>query len=143
MFVAFSYMLFIWFIQKSQGIDRLENDMNTITASDFTVELDINKDMWKKFQNDYYEPRKETGKLKEEDGSEMSQALYLKQHLTKEMGRIMTAARDHRQEAWKKSSSQSKEAPEEGLMSYMNAPKKKKTNRTKVKNVDKVVVKDI
>jgi len=96
MFVAFSYMLFIWFIQKSQGIDRLENDMNTITASDFTVELDINKDMWIKFQTDYYEPKRKAGKLKEEDGSEMSQALYLKQHLTSEMGRIMTAARNHR-----------------------------------------------
>jgi hypothetical protein len=29
------------------------------------------------------------------------------------------------------------------MSKYMNAPKKKKTNRTKVKNVDKVVVKDI
>lgn len=47
MFVAFSYMLFIWYVQKSQGIDQLENDMNTITASDFTVEMNISKDMWK------------------------------------------------------------------------------------------------
>lgn len=57
MFVSFSYMLFIWYLQKSQGIDRLENDMNTITASDFTVELEINREMWEYFQEQHYKPK--------------------------------------------------------------------------------------
>jgi hypothetical protein len=47
MFVAFSYMLFIWYLQQSQELDRLQNDMNTITAGDFTVEMEITKDMWR------------------------------------------------------------------------------------------------
>lgn len=49
MFVAFTYMLFIWYLQKSQKIDQLENDMNTITASDFTVEMDITRGMWETY----------------------------------------------------------------------------------------------
>ena len=144
MFVAFSYMLFIWYIQKSQGLDRLENDMNTVTASDFTVELDISKAMWTKFQEDYYEPKLATGNLKEVDGSEMSQALYLKKHLTKEIGRILSDARENRQDAWNKSTELPAEKPEEGvgaaLLKNFNltAPPKKKTNRKKVKNVNKV-----
>ena len=144
MFVAFSYMLFIWYIQKSQGLDRLENDMNTVTASDFTVELDISKAMWTKFQEDYYEPKLATGNLKEVDGSEMSQALYLKKHLTTEIGRILSDARENRQDAWNKSTELPAEKPEEGvgaaLLKNFNltAPPKKKTNRKKVKNVNKV-----
>jgi hypothetical protein len=41
MFVAFCFMLAIYFLQKTSKIDQAEQDMNTITAGDFTVEMDI------------------------------------------------------------------------------------------------------
>ena len=67
MFVSFSYMLFIWFLQKSQALDQLENDMDTITASDFTVEMDITEGMWRNFLEDVYELE---GKSEKEEDSE-------------------------------------------------------------------------
>lgn len=104
MFVAFSFMLFIWYLQKSQGIDFLENDMNTITASDFTVEMDITRDMWQHYLEQYYEPKGKN--MKEEGGENFSQALYLKKYLTDEIGRIMTDARKHRLEYIKTSNAE-------------------------------------
>lgn len=94
MFVAFSFILFIWYLQKSQGIDQLENDMNTITASDFTVELDISRSMWDYFEKQLWETKGIN--LKEEDGEPYSKALYLKKHLKTELDRILTAARAYR-----------------------------------------------
>ena len=46
--------------------------MNTITAGDFTVELDINNTQWKKFLTEIY-----TDEIKEN----YSQALYFKHYL--------------------------------------------------------------
>jgi len=44
--------------------------MNNITASDFTVELDISHDMWEYFLTQHYEPKGKN--LKEEDGESYS-----------------------------------------------------------------------
>ena len=63
-------MLFIWFLQKSQALDQLENDMNTITASDFTVEMDITNGMWNNYLKVVYEA--EGKSEKEEDGEQYS-----------------------------------------------------------------------
>jgi hypothetical protein len=76
--------------------------MNTITASDFTVEMDISGEMWEFYLKQVYIPKVEEGNQREPDGSKYSQALYLKKHLTLELNRIMTEARAHRQEAIRK-----------------------------------------
>ena len=63
--------------------------MNTISAGDFTVELDITKDMYDEFINEFYNT---TGvKLKEaKSGQTYSPALYLKKHLSDEIGKMLT-----------------------------------------------------
>jgi hypothetical protein len=63
--------------------------MSTITAGDFTVEMDITSDMYQHFLDQYYEPKGKN--MDEEDGNDKySAALYLKKHLASEINRILT-----------------------------------------------------
>lgn len=69
--------------------------MNTITAGDFTVELDISAEMYKWFLKQQYNPK--GCKLDEEAGGDKYSApLYLKKYLTDEIGRFLTNALKHR-----------------------------------------------
>lgn len=80
-----------------QQLNKLEEDLNTITAGDFTVEIDISDAMYKFFKKHQYEPK---GKdAIEEGGNETySAALYLKKHLTEEISDMLSKAMKHRQE---------------------------------------------
>jgi len=63
--------------------------MNTISAGDFTVELDITKEMYENYMENFYNPIGK--KMKEEKSGEVfSPALYLKHHLSKEVGDMLT-----------------------------------------------------
>jgi len=63
-------------------------DVNTITASDFTVELDITRKMWDDYLNNHYNP---IGSKEEEDSGQLhSPALYLKKLLSEEISEILT-----------------------------------------------------
>ena len=88
MFVAFFFILMIYYLQTTSRLDQLEYDVNTISAGDFTVELSINRKMWAHFLEEHYEPI--GSKLKEESGDYFSKALYLKKHLSDEIGRMLT-----------------------------------------------------
>ena len=44
--IAFCFINLIYYMQATSKLDQLAFDMNTITAGDFTVELDIDKDMY-------------------------------------------------------------------------------------------------
>ena len=46
MFIAFFYSRVILYLQDSMKISMLEQDANTITAGDFTVEMNISSAMW-------------------------------------------------------------------------------------------------
>ena len=88
MFVAFLYILVIYYLQKTSRMDMLEYDMNTISAGDFTCELDITKGMYQEFLENFYEPI--GSKINDESGRPYTPALYLKKHLTEEISRILT-----------------------------------------------------
>jgi hypothetical protein len=89
MFIAFIYIFIIYYLQKVSRLDQLEYDMNTISAGDFTVELDITAEMYQDFMENFYEPI--GSKLKEEkSGETYSPALYLKKHLSEEVGQMLT-----------------------------------------------------
>ena len=96
MFVAFFYSLVIYYMQTTTKINMLEYDMNTISAGDFTVELDITKKMYDEFLDNFYEPY--GTREKDENGKIYSPALYLKKHLTQEISRILTAQLKHNTE---------------------------------------------
>jgi len=44
--IAFCFINLIYYMQATSKLDQLAYDMNTITAGDFTVELDINRKMY-------------------------------------------------------------------------------------------------
>jgi hypothetical protein len=41
MFVAFVFILVLYYLEQTVKLDQKKYDVNTITASDFTVEFDI------------------------------------------------------------------------------------------------------
>lgn len=43
-FIAFCFGALVYYMQRTSKLDQLDYDMNTITAGDFTVELDLGKD---------------------------------------------------------------------------------------------------
>jgi hypothetical protein len=55
--------------------------MNTISAGDFTVELDITAEMYQDYMENFFEPIGSKQK-EEKSGETYSPALYLKKHLS-------------------------------------------------------------
>jgi len=96
MFVAFFFILMIYYLQTTSRLDQLEYDVNTISAGDFTVELSINRTMWSYFLEEHYDPI--GSKMKEESGDFYSQSLYLKKHLSDEIGRMLTRSLKHKKD---------------------------------------------
>lgn len=96
MFIAFFFILMIYYLQTTSRLDQLEYDVNTISAGDFTVELSINRNMYKEFIDNFYDPI--GSKTKEESGDVYSQALYLKKFLTDEVERMLTRALKYRKD---------------------------------------------
>jgi hypothetical protein len=81
MFIAFIYIFIIYYLQKVSRLDQLEYDMNTISAGDFTVELDITAEMYQDYMENFFEPIGSKQK-EEKSGETYSPALYLKKHLS-------------------------------------------------------------
>jgi hypothetical protein len=129
MLIAFLYMMIIYYLQKTSRLDQLEYDMNTISAGDFTVELDITQTMYKEFLSEFYEP---TGsKMNEEKSGQIySPALYLKKYLSEEIGRMLTLSYINRLEREK----------EHELEHSRGKPKK---NASGLPPVETIIVKDI
>ena len=80
MLIAFCFIVLIYYMQRTSKLDQLAYDMNTITAGDFTVELDINNTQWKKFLTEIY-----TDEIKEN----YSQALYFKHYLKEQIENLV------------------------------------------------------
>lgn len=95
MFIAFIYILIIYYLQKTSRLDQLEYDMNTISAGDFTVELDITKDMYDEFIENFYNPIG-SKEREEKSGDLYSPALYLKKYLSQEVGNMLTKSYQNR-----------------------------------------------
>jgi hypothetical protein len=129
MFIAFVYIFIIYYLQKTSRLEQLEYDIHTISAGDFTVELDITKEMYDDFIDNYYNPI--GSKMKEElSGETYSPALYLKKYLSEEIGKMLTKSYKHRK--GQTTTTQQK---------LVKKPTKKKVNG--LPEVDEIVVKDI
>lgn len=85
MFVAFSFIMLIWYMQTTSRLQKAAYDMNTITAGDFTVEYDISAEKYDYFLKNKFDQVEATkGKapafqlkhlLKEEVAGVLSHAL--------------------------------------------------------------------
>ena len=49
MFVSFLFSQLIFYLQQTSKLDAIKFDIATITASDFTVEYEISKEMYEDF----------------------------------------------------------------------------------------------
>jgi hypothetical protein len=49
MFSALFFSRIVNYLKSTSKLDQMEQDANTITAGDFTVEMNISHDMWDKF----------------------------------------------------------------------------------------------
>lgn len=56
MFISFLFSQLIFFLQQTSKLDAIKFDITTITASDFTVEYSITKEMFKDFLDNHYTP---------------------------------------------------------------------------------------
>jgi len=53
-FVSFLFSQLIYFLQQTSKLDAIKFDISTITASDFTVEYEISKEMFDHFISNEY-----------------------------------------------------------------------------------------
>jgi len=83
------YLFVLRFLSQNLDIDTVNFDINTITASDFTVELDITPAMWQSFIEDHYKPTGST--LTDELGGAYAPALYLKKYLIEKVEGILSS----------------------------------------------------
>jgi len=49
-FAAIVFMIVIFYMKKTSEMDYKLWDLSTVTASDFTVELNVTKTMWETFK---------------------------------------------------------------------------------------------
>ena len=75
-------------MQNTSKINMMEYDMNTISAGDFTCELDLTNEMYDDFLDNFYEPF--GSRQTDDSGKIYSPALYLKKHLMDEISRILS-----------------------------------------------------
>jgi len=75
----------------------LAYDINTVTAGDYTVEMNISTNMYKSFLSNQFEEVKDE---KDEHGNpKWSRALYLKKYLTDEVATVLNQYQKDRKEA--------------------------------------------
>jgi len=88
MFISFLFSQLIFFLQQTSKLDAIKFDITTITASDFTVEYSITKDMFDDFKNTHYEPfysKQQEVVDNKPTGNNYSVGLALKSYLTQEV----------------------------------------------------------
>ena len=54
MLVSFVFSQLIFFLQQTSKLDAIKFDISVITASDFTVEYEISKEMFDDFMSNTY-----------------------------------------------------------------------------------------
>ena len=74
--IAFCFVNLIYFMQTTSKLDQLDYDIKTITAGDYTVQMDITKSMWGFFIDEIYPNRYE---------DKFSPALAFKKYLIEEI----------------------------------------------------------
>ena len=88
MVIAIVYILVIYYAQNSSQIDSIEYDMNTVTASDYSVEMDISASMWESFLVNNYDAVK---KDKDDEGNfKWTRALYCKEYLSEKIKEVLS-----------------------------------------------------
>jgi hypothetical protein len=82
MAIAVIFILTIWYVSNQVELGSMEYDVKTIVTGDYTVELDISKDMFDNFANNYY--LKYKNKLPKGDNG-LPKVLVFKQYLKEEI----------------------------------------------------------
>jgi len=75
--ICFLFTVSIRYMYQSGKIKQLEWDMSTITAGDYTVEINITRNSYDNWKNDHYYHHLESS----DPAEQKSPALYLKEHI--------------------------------------------------------------
>jgi hypothetical protein len=111
-------------------LDQKEYDVNTISAGDFTVELDITEEMYQDYLDNFYNPIG-SKMVEAKSGETYSPALYLKKYLMEEIGSMLTKTYQIRKKI------------EEGKNTGKETKKKTKKLANGLPRVEEIKVKDI
>lgn len=92
MFVSFLFSQLIFFLQQTSKLDAIKFDIKTITASDFTVEYEISKDMYDDFLSNQYPNYMNQQEVINNvpTGNNYSAGLALKSYITKEVQQLLS-----------------------------------------------------
>lgn len=84
MFVSFLFSQLIFFLQQTSKLDAIKFDIKTITASDFTVEYEISKEMFDDFLSNQFPTYRDQQEVinNRPTGNTYSVGLALKSYLT-------------------------------------------------------------
>lgn len=87
LFLAMCFVQLIYYLQQTSNLNLLNYDISTCTAADYTVEMDIPKEMYNDFENNVW-PRVQDQENVE--GRKISKAFAMKKHMSVEISRILT-----------------------------------------------------
>lgn len=92
MFVSFLFTQLIFFLQQTSKLDAIKFDIKTITASDFTVEYEISKEMYEHFESNQYSMYENQQEVinNQPTGNTYSKGLALKSYITKEVQMLLS-----------------------------------------------------
>jgi len=81
--IAFCFINLIYYMQTASKLDQLAFDLKTITAGDFTVELDITRDMFETFKQEEYDNQPDIA-------SKFTRGLALKRFLMRKISSLLS-----------------------------------------------------
>ena len=82
MLIAFAYIMIVHSQRALTKLELVKYDMSTVTASDFTVELDISREAYQDFLQNHYRPKVKN--------NERSPAMYLKEYLKVKIDHLLS-----------------------------------------------------
>lgn len=82
MLIAFAYIMIVHSQRALTKLELVKYDMSTVTASDFTVELDISREAYQDFLQNHYRPKVKN--------NERSPAMYLKEYLKVKVDHLLS-----------------------------------------------------
>lgn len=91
MFVSFLFSQLIFYLQQTSKLDAIKFDIETITASDFTVEYEISKEMYEEFECTVYPTYEKQQEVRDGQptGNNYSKGLALKKYLVDEIQKLL------------------------------------------------------
>ena len=57
LFIFFFSLLYVDYIENIQALEFIDWDVKSITAGDYSIEFDFTEEQYKKWEENYYDPK--------------------------------------------------------------------------------------